>query len=134
MTLRGTQIEAAGDVSLASGGVVNFEAARTHEQARESGTYVSMNISPELDLKSGGLTGTADFSARNKERVITADTAHVGSVKAGGNLSVSSRGNQTYEGTQMAAGGTLGLQSEEGSIVLAEARSTFDGRWWCPGW
>jgi hypothetical protein len=125
----GTDISAAGDASVAAKGNLSFDAAKS--TASDNSVDVSAGVSGR---KASGLAsrsteeqgtafGKAGKGTQNGTRTEaagnlgvgvgknTSTTAAAGSIRSGGNLSLSSGGNTTLEGTQIAATGKAAINA-----------------------
>lgn len=138
----GTDISAAGDASVAAKGNLTFDAARsTHKEnsvdvsAGASGRKATGMASRSTEEQGTAFGRAAGRGVQNGTRTEAAgnlgvgvgkkesSTAVAGGIRSGGNLSLSSGGNTTLEGTQIAATGTAAINAG-GKVDFKAAEST----------
>jgi filamentous hemagglutinin family protein len=127
----GTNIEAAGDASISAGGKLTMDAARdtSSETSTSSSFQAGVSVSGSAGKKNGSggseggessigveLEGGYEKSTSNSNQAVT------GSVKSGGNLSLSSGSKASFEGTQLQADGSATVAA--GSVEFKDAKST----------
>ncbi|MFI0546348.1 MAG: hemagglutinin repeat-containing protein [Brachymonas sp.] len=137
----GTDISATGDASVAAKGNLTFDAARsTHKEnsvdvsAGASGRKAS-GLASRSTEEQGTAFGRDGRGTQNGTRTEAAgnlgvgvgkkesSTAVAGAIRSGGNLSLSSGGNTTLEGTQVAAAGKAAINAG-GKVEFKAAEST----------
>ncbi|HCL76101.1 hemagglutinin repeat-containing protein [Stutzerimonas nitrititolerans] len=134
----GTELSSGGDTRIDAGGDVEFAAAR--DTSSSSSSNLSLSVSASQDDE-GAQSGSA--SAGGGLSRSDSNQARTGSISSGGNVSVTSGGNTTLEGTQvqsagdtsLAAGGQVRLDSADSSSssigvqagVSAQASKNHDG-------
>ncbi|WP_312959589.1 hemagglutinin repeat-containing protein [Stutzerimonas nitrititolerans] len=134
----GTELSSGGDTRIDAGGDVEFAAAR--DTSSSSSSNLSLSVSASQDDE-GAQSGSA--SAGGGLSRSDSSQARTGSISSGGNVSVTSGGNTTLEGTQvqsagdtsLAAGGQVRLDSADSSSssigvqagVSAQASKNKDG-------
>lgn len=116
--LEGTELSSAGDTSIAAGGNVEFAAAR--DTSSSSSSNLSLSLSASEDEKGaqsgeGSIGGGLSRSDSNQART--------GSISSGGNVTVTSGGDTTLEGTQVQAAGDTSLAAG-GQVRLESADSS----------
>lgn len=138
----GTDISAAGDASVAAKGNLTFDAARsTHKEnsvdvsAGASGRKATGMASRSTEEQGTAFGRAAGRGVQNGTRTEAAgnlgvgvgkkesSTAVAGGIRSGGNLSLSSGGNTTLEGTQIAATGKAAINAG-GKVDFKAAEST----------
>jgi hypothetical protein len=137
----GTDISAAGDASVAAKGNLTFDAAKS--TSTDNSVDVSAGVSgrkasglASRSTEEGGTAfGRAGKGTQNGTRTEaagnlgvgvgknTSSTAVAGGIRSGGNLSLSSGGNTTLEGTQVAATGTAAINAG-GKVDFKAAESS----------
>lgn len=117
-TLEGTQIEAGQDVSLAAGSL-DYRAAQNTSSARADSTSAGGSVGVDLVNKEVSV-GIGYKGGQQRER---SSTAVVGSIQAGGNLSVTTTGDTRFEGTHLAADGAASVDAG-GNLEFAAAKNT----------
>ena len=120
-TLIGTQFEAGKDVSITAGSL-DYQAAKD----TSSSSSETRSGSAEAKLKVYGTTGV-DLSAGYEQgkSSSSSSTARVGSIVAGGNVTVTAtKGDARLEGTGIDAGQTTTIKSDKGNVTFDAARST----------
>lgn len=114
----GTELSSGGDTNVAAGGNVEFAAAR--DTASSSSNNLSLSVSASDDGEGeqsgeGSIGGGLSRSNSNQART--------GSISSGGNVTVSSGGDTTLQGTQVQSGGDTSL-SAGGQVRLESAESS----------
>ncbi len=109
----GTTIESEGDASLAVGGDLNITAARSTESSRSLDVGVEVGVSD-----SGGNVGVDVGVGRSDS-----NQAAAGSLASGGSLSITTGGDATFEGTDIAGDDGVDLIAG-GDVAFNEALST----------
>lgn len=117
----GTDVKAAGDATIATGGKLTFDAARNQssESSNSANADLSVSISKSNSESGAGLEAGGGFG---KDRSSSSE-AVTGSIAAGGNLKLSSGSDMKFEGTKVAAGGDTGIEAG-GNVDFAAARNT----------
>lgn len=115
-TLIGTQFEAGGDVNLQAGSLEFKAAADT-----SSSTETTQSISAEISVSADEVGAKAGYglSAASSE----SSTARTGSIVAGGNVNITTRGDTSLEGTNLTAGGDTSIDVG-GNLEMKAARDT----------
>jgi filamentous hemagglutinin family protein len=127
----GTDIAAKGDATVSAGGKLTIDAARNESSSSSSASSFQAGI----ELSGGGGEGGGKGGGKGGESSagLTAeggfqnDTSHAsqavtGSVKSGGNLTLSAGGQASFEGTQMKADGAAKVTG--GAVDFKAAKST----------
>lgn len=118
-TLIGTQFESGGDVNLEASSL-NFKAAK--DTTTRSGTSHQIGAEVKVDVvgsKGGSLEASYAGSGENEKT----STARTGSINAGGNLNIKTKGDASFEGTQLESGGDASIKSG-GTVDFKAARDT----------
>jgi len=122
LTMQGTNLNSGGDTTLGAN-TLNYEAA--HNTSSNSQATQTLNVA--ASGKSGGGSGDSGAAAGSYVNTNTSNsstTAVVGNVNAGGNLNISTTGDQTYTGTNLAAGNNANISSTSGAITLNQAQNS----------
>jgi filamentous hemagglutinin family protein len=127
----GTNIDAAGDATVSAGGKLTMDAARdTSSETSSSSSFqagVSVSGSPGKKSAGGGSEGGessigVELEGGYETSTSTSNQAVTGSVKSGGNLTLSSGSKASFEGTQIQADGATTVAA--GSVEFKDAKST----------
>jgi filamentous hemagglutinin len=118
-TLVGTQFESAGDVNIEAGSL-DYQAAQDSTSSSSSSSEVSVDgkvaiygsTGAKLDVEYGG-----DESSQSTS------TARAGSISAGGNLNIKTKGDATFVGTDLEAGNQANIDAG-GDVDFQAARDT----------
>lgn len=122
-TLIGTQFEAGGDVNIEAGSL-DYKAAQD-TTSRSSG---SQEINAELKVDVVGKAGgSLEAGYANEGSSESTGTARTGGINAGGNLTIKTRGDASFEGTQIEAGDRAEI-SAGGSVDFKAAHDTSESR------
>jgi hypothetical protein len=127
VTLEGTNLRSGGDMSITStSGAVDFRAARDTASSQSSSESYSGSISGS---KSDTKSGSGSFSMATGNESSSSSTARAGSIVSGGNVTVQAGtgANLTMEGTDIAAGGKVGLSGTNVNLIAAESTSQSSG-------
>lgn len=133
-TFEGTNLNAGGDASIATGGDLNFEAARDTATKTEDGMSVDASLSLSKSkgkagsggkgAKGMGLNASGDYETSTE----TSNEAVAGSITSGGKMNVSSGKNATFEGTNLTSGGDMSVEAKNDvNFKAAESTYTEDG-------
>ncbi|MCW8176760.1 hemagglutinin repeat-containing protein [Verminephrobacter aporrectodeae] len=112
--LEGTTIDAKKDVSLQAD-ALDYRAARNTSSKSENTTNVGGSVDVALV---GGVGANISATYNGSEQVESSSKAVAGTINAGGNLSIRTKGDARYEGSNLNAGG-------KGDLV-AGGKITFD--------
>lgn len=122
--LQGTTLRSGGDTTLTAATLV-ASAAHNTQTSSSNGDTVDAKLRVAVDASaepSGKLSGGYATSGAND----AASQAVAGSIAAGGNLTVRTTGDASFEGTQLAAGKDATLQAG-GNVTMTAARNTTSG-------
>ncbi|MGE8496571.1 MAG: hemagglutinin repeat-containing protein [Pseudomonas sp.] len=114
----GTELTSGSDTTIAAGGDVEFAAARDTASSSSNSLSLSVSLSEDDEGEQGaegGLEGGLSRSSSNQART--------GSISSGGNVTVTSGGDTTLQGTQVQSGGDTTL-SAGGQVRLEAAESS----------
>ncbi|MDF3934498.1 hemagglutinin repeat-containing protein [Pseudomonas citronellolis] len=114
--LVGTQFQSGGDTSI-SAGSLDYKAA----QDTSSSSGSSHDISVEVKVSESDASASASYDMSHSSS--SSSTARTGSIQAGGNVTVKTGGDATFEGTDIAAGGKASVDAG-GNATFKEARDT----------
>ena len=115
-TLIGTQFESEGDINIEAGSL-DFKAAN------DTSTSSSSNQEIGAEAKIGKSGGSLDASFADADESGKTSTARTGSIAAGGNLNIKTKGDASFEGTQIEAGDQASI-SAGGSVEFNASRDT----------
>ncbi|MBM3618119.1 MAG: hypothetical protein FJX23_06180, partial [Alphaproteobacteria bacterium] len=137
-TFEGTNLNAGGDASIATGGDLNFKAARDTETKTEEGMSVDASLSLSKSkgkagsggkgAKGMGLNASGDYETSTQ----TSDEAVAGSITSGGKMAISSGNNATFEGTNLNSGGDMSVEAKN-DVNFKAAESTYTEDGWSVG-
>jgi len=122
-TLIGTQFESKGDVNLDAGSL-EFKAAKDTTTKKSSTNEIDAKLKVDVYGKAGG---SLEANYANEGESEKTSTARTGSINAGGNLNIKTKGDASLEGTQIEAGGKADIAAG-GSVDFKAARDTTEGR------
>lgn len=122
-TLIGTQFESGGDINL-NAGSLEFKAAKDTTTSSSSSQEINAELKVDVVGKAGGSL-TADYA--NEGAAEKSSTARVGSLNAGGNLNIKTKGDASFEGTQLEAGDKATIAAG-GTVDFKAARDTTESR------
>jgi hypothetical protein len=124
----GTDIGAKGDATVKAGGKLTMDAARNES----SSTSSSSSFQAGLEVSGGGGGGKGGEGGESgagltleggfQKDTIQSSQAVTGSVKSGGNLTLSAGDKASFEGTQLKADGTAKVAA--GTVDFKDAKST----------
>lgn len=127
----GTELSSGGDTNVAAGGNVEFAAAR--DTSSSSSTNLSLSVSASEDNE-GAQSGEGSIGGGLSRS--NSNQARTGSITSGGNVTVTSGGDTTLQGTQvqsagdtnLAAGGQVRLESAESSSSEVGVQAGFSAK------
>ena len=121
----GTNLAAGGDAGINAGGNVNFTAAHNTKSSSSSGFDVGGSLSASKSKGGGKSSSSQGFSVNGSYNTSQSseNDAVTGSIKSGGNLSVASGKNATFEGTNLSSGGNTSVAAK-GDVSFNAAQST----------
>lgn len=113
-TLIGTQFEAGKDVNISAGSL-------DYQAAKDTTTSSSSSLSGSAEVKVGilgtaGVNGSAELDAEKSKASST--TSNAGGINAGGSINIKTKGDATFEGTNMSA--------KDSATVDAGGNATFN--------
>lgn len=123
----GTSIDAKGDATVSAGGKLSMDAARntSSETSTSSAFQAGVSVSGSGGKK-GGEGGESsvgvELGGGYEKSTSDSNQAVTGSVKSGGNLTLSSGSKASFEGTQLQADGSATVAA--GSVEFKDAKST----------
>ncbi len=115
--LEGAQLSSASNVNLNVGGNLNYTAAHDTSQA------IGGSQQAALGATVSGKTDSADAQLGAQVGAQKSSTAEVGAIAANGNVNIYSGGAATFEGTQLASGGSTAVEAK-GPVSFNAAQST----------
>ncbi|TAN10727.1 MAG: filamentous hemagglutinin N-terminal domain-containing protein, partial [Burkholderiaceae bacterium] len=134
-TFTGTQLGSDGNVAVAAGGDLAFNAAHTVDHSQSTGVDVAASASGGKKENVGGTRTGGMFSEKTGGHTMDqrsgsgsigvstsksdSDVATGSTIRSGGNVTLSSGNNTTLEGTQVAAAGSVGVTA--GGDVIQKA-------------
>ena len=118
-TLIGTQMEAKGNVNLEAGSL-EYKAAK--DTTNKGGTSHEIDAKLKIDVV-GSKGGSLEASYQGSQESEKTSTARTGSINAGGNLNIKTKGDASFEGTQLESGGDASIKSG-GTVDFKAARDT----------
>lgn len=121
-SLEGTNIESGGDTEL-NADSLDYKAAHDTSSSTSSKDNIDANLKVGVDATKA-VTGSVSGSYGNAHSTDTSDTAVTGSMKSGGKLSVRTKNDATFEGTNIDAGGDASVKSDDGNVTFNAAHNT----------
>ncbi|MDO7597088.1 MAG: hemagglutinin repeat-containing protein, partial [Pseudomonadota bacterium] len=118
-TLVGTQFESAGDVNIEAGSL-DYQAAQDSTSSTNSSSEVSVDGKVAI-YGSPGVKLDAEYGGGDSSESTT--TARAGSISAGGNLNIKTKGDATFVGTNLEAGNQASIDAG-GDVDFQAARNT----------
>jgi filamentous hemagglutinin len=127
MTLEGTQLAAGGGAAIDAGGKLDFQAAESTSEShsKQGGGGVKVGASESSDAAKGTSSSSRSggVSVNYQQADSESSTATVGSLTAGGPVSIRSGGDATFTGTQIASDGPASVAAG-GALTFEAAHST----------
>ncbi|SDR95047.1 filamentous hemagglutinin family N-terminal domain-containing protein [Halopseudomonas xinjiangensis] len=114
--LVGAQFESGGDTTLDAGSL-DYQAARD----TSSSSSTSHEIGVELKASTGDASAEANYEMGTSSE--QSSTARTGGISSGGNLTIRTRDNATFEGTNLNAGGAADIAAG-GNVDFKAAQDT----------
>jgi filamentous hemagglutinin len=118
-TLIGTQFESGGDINIEAGSL-EYKAAKDTTSMSSDANKIDAELKVDVVGKAGG---SLEASYGNKGKSGSASTARTGGINAGGSLTIKTKGDASFEGTQIEAGGAAAIDAG-GSVDFKAARDT----------
>ncbi|MFQ3199730.1 MAG: filamentous hemagglutinin [Zhongshania sp.] len=118
-TLVGTQFESAGDVNIEAGSL-DYQAAQDSTSSTSSSSEVLVDGKVAI-YGSPGVKLDAEYGGGDSSESTT--TARAGSISAGGNLNIKTKGDATFVGTNLEAGDQASIDAG-GDVDFQAARNT----------
>jgi hypothetical protein len=122
----GTDIAAKGDATVDAGGKLTMDAAHDTSSSTSSSSSFEAGLQVSGGGGEGGKGGESGagltLGGGFQNDTSTSNQAVTGSVKSGGNLTLSAGGKASFEGTQMKSGGTATVAGS--SVDFKDAKST----------
>jgi len=125
----GTDIAAKGDATVSAGGKLTMDAARNESSASSSSSSFQAGVQVSGGGGKGGKGGKGGESGAGltlgggfQNDTSTSSQAVTGSVKSGGNLTLSAGDKASFAGTQLKAGGAATVAG--GAVEFKDAKST----------
>lgn len=115
-TLVGTQFESGGDTTIEAGSL-DFQAAK--DTASSSSNSHDISVEAKVSETSASLEAGYDMSTSKEQ----SSTSKAGSITTGGNLTIKTKNDATFEGTNLAAGKDASIDAG-GNVTFNEARDT----------
>ena len=118
-TLIGTQFEAGKDVNITAGSL-------DYQAAKDTTSSSSSSLSGSVEAKVGvvgtaGVNGSAELDAEKSKSQST--TSNAGGINAGGSINIKTKGDATFEGTNMSAKDATTVDAG-GNVTFNAARDT----------
>ncbi|MFY9476601.1 MAG: hemagglutinin repeat-containing protein [Aquabacterium sp.] len=118
-TLIGTQFEAGKDVNITAGSL-------DYQAAKDTTSSSSSSLSGSVEAKVGvvgtaGVNGSAELDAEKSKSQST--TSNAGGINAGGSINIKTKGDATFEGTNMSAKDAANVDAG-GNVTFNAARDT----------
>ncbi len=127
MKFEGTSVQAGGDTDIEAGGNVDFAAARNTSSSESTSLSASLSLSASSSSDSatgdGEKSRSGAFGAEGGYSREKSSEAVSGTLETGGNLKIKSGGNASFEGTDIAAGGSAAVDAK-GDVSFKAAEST----------
>lgn len=125
VNIKGSDIATGGDMNLAAGGNINVLAAQDTTTVTQSSKSTAAYAGAEAGIDGAG----AKFGVDHKESSgsATQKTAKVSSLSSGGNMNINAGGDFTEQGTQVNAGGDIGVNARSIKSVAAQNSYTETG-------
>jgi len=111
----GTELNIEGDATVDAGGDITFDAARNTYQASSNSVEVGADFEVDGDVKANASVGVANSQESSSEAV-------TGSINTGGNLTLKSGNDITFEGTNIDAQGDA-VVAAANDVTFNEARN-----------
>jgi adhesin HecA-like repeat protein len=121
----GSKISNRGDVNVAAGGNVNVLAAQDKTKASSKSSSIMFGVTGSASTTevSGGLS----LDIANKSGSLAETTAQVSELKSGGNINLNAGGDYTEQGTNVIAGGNIGIAANSVKSLAAKNTETKTG-------
>lgn len=114
----GTELNSGGDTTIGAGGNVEFAAARDTSSSSSNNLSLSVSASEDNEGAQSGEGSIGGGLSRSNS-----NQARTGSINSGGNLTVTSGGDTTLQGTQVQSAGDTNL-SAGGQVRMESAESS----------
>ncbi|WP_238377114.1 beta strand repeat-containing protein [Neptunomonas antarctica] len=118
-TLIGTQFESGGDINIEAGSL-EYKAAKDTTSMSSDANKIDAELKVDVVGKAGA---SLEASYGNEGESGSTSTARTGGINAGGNLTIKTTGDASFEGTQIEAGGAADIDAG-GSVDFKAARDT----------
>lgn len=114
----GTELNSGGDTTIGAGGNVEFAAARDTSSSSSNNLSLSVSASDDGEGEQSGEGSIGGGLSRSNS-----NQARTGSINSGGNVTVTSGGDTTLQGTQVQSAGDTNL-SAGGQVRMESAESS----------
>lgn len=118
-TLIGTQFESGGDINIQAGSL-EYKAAKDTTSMSSDANKIDAALKVDVVGKAGG---SLEASYGNEGESGSTSTARTGSINAGGNLTIKTKDDASFEGTNIEAGGKADIAAG-GNVDFKAARDT----------
>lgn len=118
-TLIGTQFESGGDINLEAGSL-DYQAAKDTTTSSSNSQDISAELKVDVVGKAGGSLDAEYGMEKEGEKT---STARAGGMTAGGSINIKTKGDASFEGTQLEAGNAVGVDAG-GNVDFKAARDT----------
>jgi len=128
-TLEGTKLNAGGDVNVDVDSL-NFKAARNTQFSASTESNEKVTLDVKVKKGASGVSGKGRLGyGKSGSSDLKKDSQGVaGSISSGGNLNIKTRGDASFEGTNIDAGGNANISSTEGAVDMKAVRDTSESR------
>jgi len=125
VNIKGSDIATGGDLNLAAGGDINVLAAEDTTTVTNSSKSTSVYVGAEAGIDGAGAKFGVDHKESNGSA--TQKTAKVSGLSSGGNMNINAGGDFTEQGTQVEAGGDIGVEARSIKSLAAQDSYTESG-------
>ncbi|WP_137917704.1 hemagglutinin repeat-containing protein [Hydrogenophaga sp. 2FB] len=121
VNITGSNIATGGDMNLKAGGDINMLATNDSVTVETTRSSSSFGVTANASVAGAGVS--LNFQNERSNNEVTQTTAQVSGLSAGGNINLDAGGNFREQGTQVAAGGDIGVAAK--TITSEAAQNTY---------
>ncbi|WP_026258199.1 hemagglutinin repeat-containing protein, partial [Endozoicomonas elysicola] len=120
----GTDMDSAGDININAGTLTYSEARDIHQESSQSSNLnssTSIGVGVGSSVSESGISSNTSFSTSNE--ALSKSTAKTGSMGAGGNININTKGDASFVGTELSAVEGVNIDSG-GDVSFESAKDT----------